>query len=182
MATKTTQKTKAKTTRELTEEIRLLNDENKTFRQKFQAMEEVLKKTIEKFNSLEKEVCQNRNNLEGSKTEIKYQCKECKNDFKNKTLLKNHIAKNHKRKYKCTQCGEIFDESWQLEVHLKLHEEIKTFDCEFCGKKFKMKWRLRKHVNLHNDPSAKKCHYYNNGKICPFEEIGCQFLHEASEM
>ena len=31
-------------------------------------------------------------------------------------------------------------------------------------------------MNLHNDQSAKKCHYYNN------EEIGCQFLHEASEM
>ena len=24
------------------------------------------------------------------------------------------------------------------------------------------------------------CHYYNNGKICPFEEIGCKFRHEHS--
>ena len=37
-------------------------------------------------------------------------------------------------------------------------------------------------MNLHNDQSAKKCHYYNNEKICPFKEIGCQFLGEASEM
>ena len=57
MATKTTQKTKAKTTKELTEDIRLLNEENKSLRQNFQAMGEVLKKTIERLNSLEKEVC-----------------------------------------------------------------------------------------------------------------------------
>ena len=37
-------------------------------------------------------------------------------------------------------------------------------------------------MNLHNDQSAKKCHYYNNEKMCPFKEIGCQFLGEASEM
>jgi hypothetical protein len=34
MATKTTQKTEGKTKKELTEKIRLLNDDNKTFRQK----------------------------------------------------------------------------------------------------------------------------------------------------
>ena len=56
MAGKNTQKTKAKTTKELTEDIRLLNEENKSLRQNFQAMGEVLKKTIERLNSLEKEV------------------------------------------------------------------------------------------------------------------------------
>ena len=88
MAGKTTQKTKAKTTRELTEEIGLLNDENKSLRQNFQAMGEVLKKTIERLNIIENEVCKNPNNLEGSKNRIKYKCKECKDDFKTKTLLK----------------------------------------------------------------------------------------------
>ena len=114
MAGKNTQKTKAKTTKELTEDIRLLNEENKSLRQNFQAMGEVLKKTIERLNSLEKEVCKNRNNLEGSKTRINYQCEECKDDFKTKTLLKNHIANNHTKNYNCTQCDGNFDESWQL--------------------------------------------------------------------
>ena len=26
----------------------------------------------------------------------------------------------------------------------------------------------------------KHCHYFNNGKLCPLEEIGCQFLHVKS--
>ena len=28
----------------------------------------------------------------------------------------------------------------------------------------------------------KKCHYFNNRKTCPFDEIGCMFAHETSEM
>ena len=28
----------------------------------------------------------------------------------------------------------------------------------------------------------KKCHYYNNNLICPFNEMGCMFLHEDSVM
>ena len=44
-----------------------------------------------------------------------------------------------------------------------------------------MKWRLRKHMDLHNNPKAKKCHFFNNKKHCPFQEVGCKFLHETSE-
>ena len=29
---------------------------------------------------------------------------------------------------------------------------------------------------------VKYCHYYNNGKACPYEEIGCKFLHMESQM
>ena len=28
----------------------------------------------------------------------------------------------------------------------------------------------------------KHCHYFNNGKNCPFEELGSTFLHELSEL
>ena len=24
------------------------------------------------------------------------------------------------------------------------------------------------------------CHYYNNGKVCPYEELGCKFWHQKS--
>ena len=29
--------------------------------------------------------------------------------------------------------------------------------------------------------NVKKCHYFNNSKICPIEDIGCKFAHEDSE-
>ena len=44
-----------------------------------------------------------------------------------------------------------------------------------------LKWRLKKHTDGHNNKSQKYCHYYNNDKSCPYEEIGCKFLHQISE-
>ena len=38
---------------------------------------------------------------------------------------------------------------------------------------FKSYYTLNKNV--------KKCHCFNNSKICPFEDIGCKFAHEDSE-
>jgi hypothetical protein len=37
------------------------------------------------------------------------------------------------------------------------------------------------HGKIHSDRSTKYCHYFNNGKVCPFEELGCKFLHILSE-
>ena len=34
---------------------------------------------------------------------------------------------------------------------------------------------------MHKREVTKHCHYYNNDKICPFEELGCMFLHKTSE-
>ena len=34
---------------------------------------------------------------------------------------------------------------------------------------------------MHTNQGTKKCHYFNNAKTCPYEEVGCMFLHESSE-
>ena len=44
-----------------------------------------------------------------------------------------------------------------------------------------MKWRLAKHELAHNSLSLKYCHNFNNGKHCPYEEVGCTFKHEPSK-
>ena len=33
---------------------------------------------------------------------------------------------------------------------------------------------------IHNKDSLRHCHYYDNGKSCPFEEVGCMFLQKDS--
>ena len=43
-----------------------------------------------------------------------------------------------------------------------------------------LEWRLKKHREGHGNDSQKYCHYFNNQKSCPFEEIGCMFKHEDS--
>ena len=43
------------------------------------------------------------------------------------------------------------------------------------------KWRLRKHVRIHLNKFTKICHYFKTGKHCPFEELGCKFLHNVTK-
>ena len=70
----------------------------------------------------------------------------------------------------------------ELEVHIKNeHVKVKEYTCDMCDKIFVLKWRLLKHQETHKDPTRRKCHYFNNEKDCPFEEIGCMFAHEDSE-
>ena len=35
---------------------------------------------------------------------------------------------------------------------------------------------------MHTDNINHHCHYFNNDKMCPFEELGCKFLHRDSKI
>ena len=50
------------------------------------------------------------------------------------------------------------------------------------GKPFVLKWRLSKHKETHASPTVRNCHYFNNKKPCPFENIGCKFNHVLSKI
>ena len=94
--------------------------------------------------------------------------------------MKKHVKANHGKSYekKCIVCGKSFLENHELETHLKTHKEIQPFSCDMCEKKFYLKWRLEKHRSGHYTNTF--CHYFNNQKLCPYEDIGCKFLHEVS--
>ena len=78
---------------------------------------------------------------------------------------------------------QSFHENCDLEVHIKSqHQKLNDYICDMCDKKFVLKWRFLKHQDNHNNQNRRKCHYFNNGKNCPFEEIGCMFAHEASKI
>ena len=59
---------------------------------------------------------------------------------------------------------------------------METFKCERCEKTFQLKWRLEKHRKGHEMLKVKVCYYFHNKKPCPYEEIGCMFLHMESQM
>ena len=59
---------------------------------------------------------------------------------------------------------------------VNVHGCDKTHSCDTCGKKFYLKWRLKKHLEVH-EPNVNKCRYYNNGEVCPYDEVGCKFKH-----
>ena len=80
----------------------------------------------------------------------------------------------------CKECGKMFKRNCDLEKHVEtVHVSEKTNECEVCGKLFFLHWRLRKHVKMHSE-ETKFCSFYNNKLDCPYQEIGCMYLHEAS--
>jgi hypothetical protein len=101
--------------------------------------------------------------------------------MKNLKVCKNKHEKPTLRETKCDVCGEGFERNCDLEHHLEsCHVKEKDNECNSCGKRFHLKWRLKKHVRIHSE-ETKVCHYYSNKLECPFQEIGCMFLHETSD-
>ena len=112
--------------------------------------------------------------------------KEMKNSIENIEELKVKQEKHDVNKssydkpFTCDHCEDEFDLSWKLEQHMTNHQESKKYSCSQCAKTFCMEWRLRKHTSLHDNIYRKKCHFYNNDKKCPYEEIGCMYKHELA--
>ena len=94
--------------------------------------------------------------------------------------MSDHIRKEHPKVHNCDNCDEKFDDSWKLELHMKTHKSITPLKCNICEKLFYVNWRLKKHIASHSE-SNKCCHYFNNGKLCPFEDVGCKYKHEDSQ-
>ena len=101
-------------------------------------------------------------------------------NFKKNNLKPNEIGSTVKTTVKCDQCRKTFPRACDLEEHLEFHSKAKEYSCTTCGKEFYLKWRLDKHVKVHSD-QVQFCHFFNNGKLCPYDEIGCMFRHEESE-
>ena len=90
-------------------------------------------------------------------------------------------GKTHDLK-ECKLCSKRFKKCNELESQIKnCHENYREFKCDQCEKTFVLEWRLKKHINLHTDDNVQRCHYFNNTKNCPFEELGCKFLHAPSD-
>ena len=90
---------------------------------------------------------------------------------------------NSDNSLECKLCVESFDRFVDLEHHIKtFHEKHTVFQCSQCEKGFVLKWRMKKHMRLHEETNIKHCHYYNNDKCCPYEELGCKFLHTVAEI
>ena len=94
-----------------------------------------------------------------------------------------HRQTKHLKSYECSECDQIFDHSFALENHLVMvHEKEKPYECILCKARFVFKWRYMKHKNSHEETNQRTCHYYNNGKECPYVNIGYKFLHEDASL
>ena len=125
----------------------------------------------------------NSNLVDKNREIMRHCCKVCKKRFKEKEEFEHHMKSGHEsRAIVCKICNANFDNNFKLEDHLMNdHQKSKQKECDFCGKKFLFRWRLQKHMYIHNGVRQRMCHFFNNGKICPFEERGCKFLPEESK-
>ena len=81
-------------------------------------------------------------------------------------------------KYHCDECGEKFTNCYNYDNHkLTNHECEQNYKCNECGIRFISEWKLKKHMKMHQNLNTRKCHYFNNNKLCLFEKFGCKFLH-----
>ena len=100
--------------------------------------------------------------------------------MKNIQACKKQPEKSNLREKKCEDCGETYARNCDLEHHLEsCHSKEKKHECNSCGKRFHLKWRLKKHVMIHTT-ETKTCQYYSKQLECPYQEIGCMFLHEPN--
>ena len=40
---------------------------------------------------------------------------------------------------------------------------------------------MKIHTQVHSSEVLKFCHYFNNEKNCPYDKLGCKFLHQHAE-
>ena len=96
----------------------------------------------------------------------------------------DRIERNQERIHhpfvQCNMCENRFESVSALEKHIKRHHVgHKTYDCESCTKRFVTKWRLKKHLRMHAQENVQICTYFKNKEFCPFDDLGCKFLHES---
>ena len=111
-----------------------------------------------------------------------FECKKCDSKFHAKENLKYHINTRHPKAVVCKICDIPLKENSDIELHMEVvHKRKRQFKCDKCDMSFQLEWRLKKHMTLHEEGNIRKCHYFNNSKTCPFQKIGCKFLHEKAE-
>ena len=156
------------------------------------------KKTVKEldleFNLIKKELKDLQNNFDALATkyenlEAKYEecisrkiksfkCNLCDVELGNKKELQKHKRNLHTNdSFQCSECEQTFNEEWKLNAHLKSH---KKYSCDYCERTFKYEDTKEKHVKIAHEDYKLYCHYFNNGKECPFV-TECVFLHEDSD-
>ena len=173
------QKLKVKSNEDLTEEVHRLENSNEFLQGKIKELERTVKEVVKQLGYYQEEIKTVKGIAKPDKEEFK--CAQCEQTCSTKKALKDHRKENHTKSILCQLCDESFLENWKLETHLKTHAEAKKFKCDTCSKEFSLEWRMRKHMESHENKNGKRCHYFNNFKTCPYEEIGCKYLHEVSD-
>ncbi|XP_041860961.1 zinc finger protein 217 isoform X2 [Melanotaenia boesemani] len=57
--------------------------------------------------------------------------------------------------HSCIVCGQVAQDSSELEAHMRKHKDYFTYCCNICGRRFRESWFLKNHMKMHVKPGAK---------------------------
>ena len=107
-----------------------------------------------------------------------FKCRVCGQECENVKDLQEHKKEKHSTEevFKCGECERVFRSESKLAEHAATH---KKYECDECDKIFRYESLLDKHVDAVHVDKVLFCHYYNNNKDCPFDDV-CIFEHDES--
>ncbi|XP_076048137.1 uncharacterized protein LOC143029287 [Oratosquilla oratoria] len=97
-----------------------------------------------------------RRHMTNHSQEKPFSCSGCPKTFKRKDYLEAHQRVHSGKKCKCDICGYMCSSQFNLEYHIKLHNNDKSFKCDLCEKAFIRRDQLEKHIeNIHQNKKLK---------------------------
>ena len=142
-----------------------------TLNSEFMDLKEQINTLIKKYDDLEKDVKEQRKDH--------FQCNKCKERFSTTKELKKHKQRSVvcQASFECDQCELTYTSENQLSRHKQKHGK---FSCKECDREFNFEGLLEPHIEVVHKTMKIFCHYFNNGKDCPFDEQ-CIFAHEDAK-
>lgn len=80
-----------------------------------------------------------------------YECFECGIFTKSLTILKSHKKSHNNKIYNCEHCLKSFSKTEDLNLHLRVHDNLKVFECKACSLQFANLDSYRNHLNSVHD-------------------------------
>jgi len=91
----------------------------------------------------------------------RFLCGSCNKSFLVLSQLKDHVDRGVclLENRKCGVCGKVFSGKYHLQLHMRLHTNIKPFTCSICEKSFTQKRSLKEHQLTHEAERQFSCQH-----------------------